>query len=125
MYYELQRLARHQLRNQRPNHTLQTTGLVHEAFLRLAEQNSLHVKDRAHFLGIAAQLLRWILVLRSVKPKSMLSKSLWSHAVCAIHGEVVAAKTITAKSHVKHEFSDVMWLSSCPPLSVFFYRAGR
>jgi RNA polymerase sigma factor (TIGR02999 family) len=62
VYYELQRLARHQLRNQRPNHTLQTTGLVHEAFLRLAEQNSLHIKDRAHFLGIAAQLMRWILV---------------------------------------------------------------
>ena len=62
VYYELQRLARHQLRHQRPNHTLQTTGLVHEAFLRLAEQNSLHIKDRAHFLGIAAQLMRWILV---------------------------------------------------------------
>src|SRR5689334_11383040 len=62
VYQELQRLARHQLRHQRPNHTLQTTGLVHEAFLRLAEQNSLHLKDRAHFLGIAAQLMRWILV---------------------------------------------------------------
>ena len=62
VYYELQRLARQQLRRQRPNHTLQTTGLVHEAFLRLAEQNSLHLKDRAHFLGIAAQLMRWILV---------------------------------------------------------------
>ena len=62
LYYELQRLARQQLRRQRPNHTLQTTGLVHEAFLRLAEQNSLHIKDRAHFLGIAAQLMRWILV---------------------------------------------------------------
>ena len=57
VYYELQRLARHQLRHQRPNHTLQTGGLVHEAFLRLAEQNSLHIKDRAHFLGIAAQLM--------------------------------------------------------------------
>ena len=61
-YYELQRLARHQLRHQRPNHTLQTTGLVHEAFLRLSQQNSVHIKDRAHFLGIAAQLMRWILV---------------------------------------------------------------
>jgi RNA polymerase sigma factor (TIGR02999 family) len=62
VYDELRRLARHQLRQQRPNHTLQTTGLVHEAYLRLAEEKSLRVKDRAHLLGIAAQLMRWILV---------------------------------------------------------------
>ena len=61
VYHELRRLARQQLR-QRPNHTLQTTGLVHEAFLRLAKEQSVHVKDRTHFLGIAAQLMRWILV---------------------------------------------------------------
>ncbi|HVH71089.1 MAG TPA: sigma-70 family RNA polymerase sigma factor [Candidatus Dormibacteraeota bacterium] len=62
VYDELRHLARHYLRQQRPNHTLQTTALVHEAYLRLAEEKSLHVKDRAHFLGIAAQLMRWILV---------------------------------------------------------------
>ena len=62
VYNELRRSARHQLRHQRPNHTLQTTALVHEAYLRLAEEKSLHVEDRAHFLGIAAQLMRWILV---------------------------------------------------------------
>lgn len=62
VYNELRRLARHHLRQQRPNHTLETTGLVHEAFLRLAREKSLHVKDRAHFLGISAQLMRWILV---------------------------------------------------------------
>jgi RNA polymerase sigma factor (TIGR02999 family) len=62
VYEELRRLARHHLRQQRPNHTLQTTALVHEAYLRLAEEDSLHVQNRAHFLGIAAQLMRWILV---------------------------------------------------------------
>jgi|SRR5690242_66208 RNA polymerase sigma factor (TIGR02999 family) len=62
VYDELRLLARHHLRQQRQNHTLQTTGLVHEAFLRLAGQKSVCVKDRAHFLGIAAQLMRWILV---------------------------------------------------------------
>ena len=62
VYNELRRLARYHLQQQRPNHTLQTTELVHEAYLRLAEEKSLHVKDRAHFLGIAAQLMRWILV---------------------------------------------------------------
>jgi len=62
VYNELRRLARYHLHQQRPNHTLQTTALVHEAYLRLAEEKSLHVEDRAHFLGIAAQLMRWILV---------------------------------------------------------------
>ena len=62
VYDELRRLARHQLRQGRPNHTLETTGLVHEAFLRLAEKKSIRVKDRTHFWGIAAQLMRWILV---------------------------------------------------------------
>jgi len=62
VYNELRRLARANLRQQRPNHTLQTTALVHEAYLRLAGETSLRVEDRAHFLGIAAQLMRWILV---------------------------------------------------------------
>lgn len=62
LYEELRRLARHYLRQQRPNHTLQSTALVHEVYLRLADETSLQVKNRAHFLGIAAQLMRWILV---------------------------------------------------------------
>jgi RNA polymerase sigma factor (TIGR02999 family) len=62
IYDELRRLARHQLRQQRPNHTLQTTALVHEAYLRLAGGKSLVVENRMHFLGIAGQLMRWILV---------------------------------------------------------------
>jgi RNA polymerase sigma factor (TIGR02999 family) len=62
VYNELRRLARSNLRQQRPNHTLQTTALVHEAYLRLAGEKSIRVESRAHFLGIAAQLMRWILV---------------------------------------------------------------
>jgi len=62
VYDELRRLARSNLRQQRRNHTLQTTALVHEAYLRLAGETSLQVESRAHFLGIAAQLMRWILV---------------------------------------------------------------
>jgi RNA polymerase sigma factor (TIGR02999 family) len=62
VYNELRRLARYHLQQQRPNHTLQTTALVHEAYLRLAQEKSPHVENRAHFLGIAAQLMRWILV---------------------------------------------------------------
>lgn len=62
VYDELRCLARYHLRQQRPNHTLQTTALVHEAYLRLAGEKSFRVENRAHFLGIAAQLMRWILV---------------------------------------------------------------
>jgi RNA polymerase sigma factor (TIGR02999 family) len=62
VYNELRRLARYHLQQQRPNHALQTTALVHEAYLRLAHENSPHIESRAHFLGMAAQLMRWILV---------------------------------------------------------------
>ena len=62
VYQELRELAHYHLRKQRPNHTLQATALVHEAYLRLTQEKSLHVENHAHFLGIAAQLMRWILV---------------------------------------------------------------
>lgn len=62
VYNELRRLARYHLRLQRPNHTLQTTALVHEAYVRLAQDKSIPVENQAHFFGIAAQLMRWILV---------------------------------------------------------------
>jgi RNA polymerase sigma factor (TIGR02999 family) len=55
-------MARHRLRQHRPNHTLQTTALVHEVYLRLAREKSIHIETPAHLLGIAAQLMRWILV---------------------------------------------------------------
>jgi RNA polymerase sigma factor (TIGR02999 family) len=50
------------LRRERPNHTLQSTALVHEAFMRLIEQHDVQWKSRAHFYGIAAQMIRRILV---------------------------------------------------------------
>ena len=62
VYNELRRQARYHLRRQRPNHTLQSAALVHEVYLRLAEEESLQVQNRTHFVGIAAQLMRWILV---------------------------------------------------------------
>lgn len=62
VYDELRRLARHYLKSERPDHTLQSTALVHEAYLRLVGQSSLQVESRAHFFGIAAGLMREILV---------------------------------------------------------------
>jgi RNA polymerase sigma factor (TIGR02999 family) len=62
VYGELRRLAQAYLRRERSDHTLQSTALVHEAFLRLVNQRNVHWKNRAHFFGIAAQIIRRILV---------------------------------------------------------------
>ena len=62
VYGELRKLAASYLRTERPDHTLQPTALVHEAFLRLVDQRSVDWASRAHFFGIAAQMMRRILV---------------------------------------------------------------
>ena len=62
VYDELRRLARGYLQRERGDHTLQATGLVHEAYLRLVDQKTTTWKNRAHFFGVAARLMRRILV---------------------------------------------------------------
>lgn len=62
VYEELRRIAGHHLRQERPDHTLQSTALVHEAYLRLMKQSPADVENRAHFLAVASQLMRQILV---------------------------------------------------------------
>lgn len=62
VYDELRRLAESYLRRERPDHTLQPTALVHEAYLKLIDQHSVNWQNRAHFFGVAAQLMRRILV---------------------------------------------------------------
>ena len=62
VYEELRRLARQYLRREREGHTLQATALVHEAYLRLVDQNRVTWQSRAHFCAIAAQLMRRILM---------------------------------------------------------------
>ena len=62
VYDDLRRQAARYLRRERPGHTLQTTGLIHEAFLRLVNQRRVRWQNRAHFFAIAAQLMRRILV---------------------------------------------------------------
>jgi RNA polymerase sigma-70 factor, ECF subfamily len=62
VYDELHRLAHRYMDRERPGHTLQTSALVNEAFVRLVDQNDVHWQNRAHFFGIAAQLMRRILV---------------------------------------------------------------
>lgn len=62
LYPELRRIAGRLMRRERHGHTLQPTAVVHEAFLRLVEQETVEWQDRAHFLGIAARVMRQILV---------------------------------------------------------------
>jgi RNA polymerase sigma-70 factor (ECF subfamily) len=62
VYEELQRLAHRYMEGQRPNHTLQTTALVNEAYLRLADQRRPSFTNRSHFLAVAAKAMRQILV---------------------------------------------------------------
>src|SRR6266566_2211911 len=62
VYDELLRLAHHYMEGQRPDHTLQTTALVNEAYLRLADQTNPNWQSRAHFFAVAARAMRQILV---------------------------------------------------------------
>jgi RNA polymerase sigma-70 factor (ECF subfamily) len=62
VYEELRRLAHHYMEAQRPNHTLQTTALVNEAYLRLADQTNPRWQSRAHFFAVAARAMRQIVV---------------------------------------------------------------
>jgi RNA polymerase sigma factor (TIGR02999 family) len=62
VYAELRRMAARQLRSERAGHTLQPTALVHEVYLRLVDQRQVDWRNRAHFFGVAAQIMRRILV---------------------------------------------------------------
>jgi len=62
VYEELRALAHHYMEGQRPNHTLQTTALVNEAYLRLADQKKPGFANRSHFLAVAAKAMRQVLV---------------------------------------------------------------
>jgi RNA polymerase sigma factor (TIGR02999 family) len=62
VYDELRRLAKSYLNRERSNHTLQPTALVHEAYIRLLGQNAVEWQNRAHFFGVAARLMREVLI---------------------------------------------------------------
>jgi RNA polymerase sigma factor (TIGR02999 family) len=62
VYAELRRVAHHYMRAERAGHTLQTTALVHEAYLRLASLERMQFRDRAHFVAMAATMMRRVLV---------------------------------------------------------------
>lgn len=71
VYKELRRLAASHLRKERKTHTLQPTALVHEAYLRLVDQDNPRWEDRSHFYGVAARLMRQILVEHARRKHAM------------------------------------------------------
>ena len=79
VYEELRRVAHAHLRRERPGHTLQTTALVNEAYLELVDQRRVDWQNRAHFFGVAAQLMRRILV-EYARRRAALKRG--GHAVC-------------------------------------------
>src|SRR3989442_14205111 len=64
VYGELRKMARQYLNKERPGHTLQTTDLIHETYLKLVDQRQVKWQNRAHFFGVSAQLMRRILADR-------------------------------------------------------------
>ena len=68
VYQELRQIARRHLRRESPERTLQTTALVHEAYLRLIDQTRVNWQNRAQFFGVAAQMMRRILIDRARRP---------------------------------------------------------
>src|SRR5207253_1093456 len=76
VYQELRRLAHRQMRRERAGDTLQTTALVNEAYLRLVDYKRMRPRDRAHFLAIAAQAMRRILI---ELPSSRHTAKIWLH----------------------------------------------
>jgi RNA polymerase sigma factor (TIGR02999 family) len=65
IYAELRRIARGHMRHERPDHTLQATALVHEAYLHLIDVHNVQWQDRAHFFAVSAQMMRRILTDRA------------------------------------------------------------
>ncbi len=70
VYAELRKIAQHKLNSERDDHTLQPTALVHEAYLRLIGQHSVDWQNRAHFFGLAAEMMRRILVNHAIERKT-------------------------------------------------------
>jgi RNA polymerase sigma-70 factor (ECF subfamily) len=70
VYQELRRLAHNHIQHERGGHTLQTTALVHEAYLRLVDQKNIRWQNRAHFFAVSAQVMRHILVDYARKKRS-------------------------------------------------------
>src|SRR5262245_58651056 len=85
---ELRRLAKSYLAKERPDHILQTTALLQEAYLRLIDWENVHWRNRAHFFGVAAQMMRRILVDYAIEQKTLKRGGGAEHVTLEEAGEV-------------------------------------
>jgi len=109
VYDELRRLARQYMRRERPGNTLQTSALVNEAYLRLIDQRDVRWQNRAHFYGIAAQLMRRILVDHARK-RSYQKRGGGAHRVTLEEGLIVSderAGDIVALDDALNSLADI------------------
>lgn len=98
VYNELRRLARNQMRQERPGHTLQATALVHEAFVRIMDWKNVEWKNRAHFFAVAAQMMRRILVDHARARRNLKRGGEWKQVTLSaaefrslnMHGDLIA-----------------------------------
>jgi DNA-directed RNA polymerase specialized sigma24 family protein len=117
VYSELRRIAARQLKNERAGHTLQPTALVHEAYLRLADQRQVDWQNQAHFFGVAAQVMRRVLVdhaldrLEKIDPG--LAKLVELRAFSGLNNEQAALVLDISPSTVKRELRTAKaWLTN-------------
>jgi len=109
VYDELKRIARIQFSRERSDHTLQPTGLVNEAYLRLIRQSGVDWKDRSHFFGIAARLMRQILVDHARRQNSSKRGGDWSQTTLsdASGGFSIAAEELVDLDRALDELSEI------------------
>lgn len=88
LYAELHRIAIREMRRERPDHTLEATALLHEAYLNLREVSSIEWKNRAHFLAFAAHLMRRVLILHARRRGRLKAGGEWRKVTLAEAVEV-------------------------------------
>ena len=108
VYGELRKIAASYLRQERKDHTLQPTALVHEAYLRLNHQKDVAWQNRAHFFGIAAQMMRRILVDHARKRQAAKrDASAWRVTTAEVDGGAESAPELLALDRALEELEQI------------------
>jgi RNA polymerase sigma factor (TIGR02999 family) len=108
VYGELRKIAASYLRQERKDHTLQPTALVHEAYLRLTHQRDMAWQNRAHFFGIAAQMMRRILVDHARKRQAAKrDASAWKVATAEVDDGAESAPELLALDRALEELEKI------------------
>ena len=115
LYDELHRMAQRHLHGERPDHTLNATALVHEAYLKLVDQRQSNWKNRAHFLGVASTAMRRILI-NYARDRRALKRGGGLHVITLVENEVAREASLAEL---------IMLDEAITRLSEFADRAGK